>query len=99
VELKTTEQRVAYLVQQVPATQSNYKLLLLLYWQVFDGVTIPREVVNDILEKGTEPESIGRLKRKAITINTNPDEIMQRLTAALNHEIGDQDERTDQSKD
>jgi hypothetical protein len=69
---------------------------LLLYWQVFDGIDIPRELINEILENGTEPESIGRLKRKAITINTNPEEIRQRLIAALNYE-GDQDVTGNQS--
>jgi len=87
VELKTTEQRVAYLVQKVPATRTNYKLLLLLYWQVFDGIDIPKEVVNTILEKGTEPESIGRLKRKAICINVDSEELIARLKAALEEDM------------
>lgn len=91
---------MAYLIQQVPATQSNYKLLLLLYWQVFDGIEIPPEVVNNILGNGTEPESIGRLKRKAIGVTVDPDEIIQRLLAALNHENGDKEDETgNQSQD
>lgn len=77
---------MAYLVSQVPATQSNYKLLLLLYWQVFDGIDIPRDIVNTILEKGTEPESIGRLKRKAIGTNETEEEVIARLRAALSED-------------
>ena len=87
MELKTTEQRVAYLVQKVPATRTNYKLLLLLYWQVFDGVDIPKEIVNQILENGTEPESIGRLKRKAIGVRVDTSELIERLKKALEEDM------------
>lgn len=82
-DLKTTEQKVAYLVSQVPATRSNYKLLLLLYWQIFDGIQIPSEIVNAILEKGTEPESLGRLKRKAIGIDITYEEVIEKLNKAI----------------
>jgi hypothetical protein len=86
VELKTTEQRVAYLIKKVPATRINYKLLLLLYWQVFDEIDIPKEVINTILEKGTEPESISRLKRKAIGMKVDTSEIIERLKKVLDEE-------------
>ena len=87
MELKTAEQRVAYLVQKVPATRNNYKLLLLLYWQVFDGVDIPKEVVNAILDKGTEPESIGRLKRKAVEVKVDTSELIVKLKEILSKDM------------
>ena len=80
---------MAYLVSKVSATRSNYKLLLLLYWQVFDEIEMPKELINAILERATEPESIGRLKRKAVTVTADPDEIKQRLLAALNADEND----------
>ena len=83
MDLNTTEQKVAYLIQKVPVTSKNYKLLLLLYWQVFDKINIPSEIMNDILEKGTEPESIGRLKRKAIDDNANSKKLLNDLKNIL----------------
>lgn len=64
--LRTSYQRVAWILEHIPAAQSNYKLLMLLYWQIFDGIDIPKEVVNQIIEKATEPETINRAKRKVI---------------------------------
>jgi hypothetical protein len=86
MDLKTKEERVAYLIKQVPAARKNYKLLLLLYWQVFDGIDIPEKVVNDILAKGTEPESISRLKRKALGMEINTADIVSRLRKVLDIE-------------
>lgn len=77
VGLKTTEQKVAYLCDKVPAATGNYKLLLLLYWQAFDGIDIPADIMNAIIEKGTQPESIGRLKRKKIRRYGNGEESNQ----------------------
>ena len=68
-KLKTAYQRVAWLLEKVPATQANYKLLMLLYWQVFNGIDIPKHTIQEIIEKGTEPETINRAKRKVLETN------------------------------
>jgi hypothetical protein len=63
-ELRTTEQRVAWILEHVPATRNNYVLLILTYWSVFDRIDIPSAVVEQILARGTEPETINRSRRK-----------------------------------
>jgi hypothetical protein len=35
-----------------------------MYWQVYDEIEIPPEVVASIMEKGSKPESITRGRRK-----------------------------------
>lgn len=82
-DLKTTYDKVSWLVNNVPASRSNYKLLLLLYWQVFDEIDIPKEVVNEIAERGTEPESIGRLKRKALGLSETIDSLRSAMLEAF----------------
>jgi predicted glycosyl hydrolase (DUF1957 family) len=64
IELDKCEQRVAYLMNMVPQSRSDYLLLILLYWQVFDGIDIPEEVVKRIQEHATQPETITRSRRK-----------------------------------
>jgi hypothetical protein len=58
--------RVQYLVEQVPAARDNDKLLILLYWQIFDEIAIPPAVVRAVLTSGAQPDSITRLKRRHI---------------------------------
>jgi hypothetical protein len=67
--LKTVYDKVAWLMTHVPATRDDYILLILLYWQTFDGIDIPAETVKQILESATEPETINRVKRKVIEYN------------------------------
>lgn len=88
MELKTTEQKVAYLLDEVPAARMNYKLLLLLYWQVFDNIEIPQTIVNAILADGTEPESISRLKRKALSIDIDVEEVVNDFRKSMEEELG-----------
>lgn len=65
LQLKTSRERVAFLMDSIPQTRYNYLHLLLCYWQVFDGIEIPDAVINELVEKATQPETIGRAKRKA----------------------------------
>jgi hypothetical protein len=74
-ELKTVYQKVAYLIDNVPQAADNYKLLILLYWQVFDNIDIPRRVIKEIAERGTEPESINREKRNVLKYNLTAAEV------------------------
>lgn len=59
----TSIKSVEYLLESVPETKDNYKLLILLYWNLFDNIDIPPEVIKDIVKKGTSPESITRISR------------------------------------
>lgn len=65
----TTSEKVALIIKHEPEAARNYKLLLTLYWTIFDKIDIPKEVFSQILEKGTEPETISRSKRKVIETN------------------------------
>lgn len=66
IDLSTTEKRVAYILEHVPATRSNYLLLILTYWQVFDGINIPPELAQQIAGVATQPETVNRSRRKVI---------------------------------
>lgn len=65
-ELVTIKDRVLFLIDRVPAVKTNYKMLLILYWQVFDGIEMPKETARAILDRGAQPESIDRMKRKNV---------------------------------
>jgi hypothetical protein len=58
------EQKVAFLMDNVPHARHNYLALLLTYWQMFDGIEIPLEIFKQIVEKGTQPETITRSRRR-----------------------------------
>lgn len=66
VKLNGSMEKVAYLMDNIPQTRFNYLYLLLCYWQVFDGIDIPEEVMNQIIENGSQPETISRSRRKAM---------------------------------
>ena len=63
--LLTKTGRVKYLVETVPDAALNSMLLTILYWEVFEGIRIPKEVKHEILAKGSDPEVLGRLGRLA----------------------------------
>lgn len=64
LKLDTLVQRISYLYDVLPETEESRLLLILSYWRVFDGIDIPDWVIKDIMEKGSEPESITRIGRK-----------------------------------
>ena len=61
-----SQNKVAYLMDKIPQTRNNYLYLLVTYWQVFDGIDIPEEVLQAIVEKGSQPETVSRSRRKVI---------------------------------
>lgn len=66
LKLDGSLQKTAFLMDKIPATRANYIHLILSYWQVFDGIDIPEEIVKQIVEKATQPETISRSRRKAL---------------------------------
>jgi hypothetical protein len=56
-------ERVRYLLETVPATRESDQLLTVMYWRIFDGIEIPKDVAKDIVEKGAVPESLTRYRR------------------------------------
>ena len=84
--LKTSHQKVAWILERVPATKKNYKLLLLLYWQIFDGIDISKETLRQIIENGTEPETVTRSKRRVLEITSNINALEDMLNEILEDE-------------
>jgi hypothetical protein len=60
------QENIGYLLGKVPRARMDNTLLILTYWRVFDNIDIPSDLANEILEKGTSPETIMRSKRKVI---------------------------------
>lgn len=63
-EFKRSDQKVAFLMDAAPQTRRDYLSLILMYWQIFDGIDLPESVARQIIEKATAPETITRSKRK-----------------------------------
>jgi hypothetical protein len=68
LRLDNSRERVAFIMDNIPQARYNYLYLLLSYWQLFDGIDIPEDVVKQIVEHGTQPETIARSRRKAIEL-------------------------------
>jgi len=62
--LKEIETCVRYILYSYPETRNNDKLLILLYWELVDGIKIPAELHNTLLLKATPPELITRVRRR-----------------------------------
>lgn len=76
--------KIAYLVENIKGAKTNTKLLILAYWQVFDDIFIPDEVLQQILGKATNPETITRMKRAVLSSPTLPvEDIQEQMTAAV----------------
>lgn len=65
MKLNGSQQKVAFLMDNIPQTRNSYLHLMLSYWQVFDDIDIPDELVKEIVEKATQPETVTRARRKA----------------------------------
>lgn len=65
-KLNGPKERVAFIMDQIPETRYNYLYLVVSYWQLFDGIEIPEETVQQIIKQGTQPETIARSRRRAL---------------------------------
>lgn len=66
LRLNCSLRRTAFLMDNIPEARQDYLYLILSYWQVFDGINIPEDVVKEIVAKATQPETISRSRRKAL---------------------------------
>ena len=64
MKLKNAETMVRYIMAHFPETRSNDKLLMLRYWELADGIRIPRTFWRDFMKKATTPETITRVRRR-----------------------------------
>jgi len=91
LKLDTAREKVAYLMDNIPQARFNYLHLLLVYWQVFDEIDLPDHVVQQIVEKATQPETIGRARRKAMELAKYREILqLQRLVQELEEVEGPQ---------
>jgi hypothetical protein len=63
-KLSDTETAIRYILAHFPEARSNDKLLMLIYWEMFDKITIPKEFKQAFLHEATHPETITRMRRK-----------------------------------
>lgn len=67
MNLDSKKARVRYLaesVEDIPKDPDRGRMLMiLLYWKVFDGVDIPDSLMKQLMQKATNPETLGRLAR------------------------------------
>jgi hypothetical protein len=67
MDLNTKKARVRYLAESVtdiPRDPDRGRMLLiLLYWKVFEGIDIPETLMKQLMLKGSNPETLGRLAR------------------------------------
>jgi len=65
-QLDTSFQKVAFILDHIPDAESNSLLLVISYWQLFDGIEFPESLLQEILKKATPPETISRSRRKVL---------------------------------
>lgn len=65
-KLKGSVNKTAFIMDKIPPARHDYLLLLISYWQIFDGIDIPDEVIQQIIDKATQPETISRSRRKVL---------------------------------
>ena len=59
-------QKVAYVLDHIPPYARNDSVALILsYWMIHDNIQIPEDVLKELREKATSPETILRAQRKA----------------------------------
>lgn len=65
VSKMNTTDKVRFILEHVPETngERNNKLLVLIYWQLFDNIDFPPELLVQLKEEATPPETISRVKR------------------------------------
>lgn len=83
--MKSHYDQTKYLADSVPELRNHSNrrrkvLLTLLYWKIFDGIDIPADVMKQILERGTNPETITRALRH---VNTDKLESMSKDSNTL----------------
>lgn len=57
---------VAYLLDTIPGAAEDSRLLLLAFWKLCDGIDIPRSVFQEVMARGSYPDSIFRRKREIL---------------------------------
>jgi hypothetical protein len=54
---------VRYILAHFPEARNNDKILMILFWRIFDKITVPREFERAFIKYATTPETITRARR------------------------------------
>jgi hypothetical protein len=63
-KLSRVETGIRYILAHYPEARNNDKLLMLLFWEIFDKINIPKEFRQAFLYRATPPETIRRARQK-----------------------------------
>jgi len=63
-KLSRVETGIRYILAHYPEARNNDKLLMLLFWEIFDQIQIPKEFRQAFLYRATPPETIRRARQK-----------------------------------
>jgi len=63
-KLSRVETGIRYILAHYPEARNNDKLLMLLFWEIFDKIQIPKEFRQAFLYRATPPETIRRARQK-----------------------------------
>ena len=55
---------VRYILAHFPETRNNDKLLMVIFWEMFDKIPVPKEFRRAFLQRATTPETITRCRRR-----------------------------------
>lgn len=95
LNLDTSRERVAFIMDNIPQARHNYLLLLLSYWQLFDGIDLPEDLVKQLVDKATQPETIARSRRKAFELARYRELLdLQRMMTPQQDELEEVEEHT-----
>lgn len=62
----TIGSRIRHILHLAPIAARDMRLLLMLYWKVFDGADIPDSAIASVVMKGTRPDNIMRICRRVL---------------------------------
>lgn len=79
LKLDTLVQRISFLYDSVPEVKDEPMLLVLIYWRIFDEISIPDWLIQEIADKASNPDSIMRVGRKVASYSQ-----LQALIASVN---------------
>lgn len=61
-----TLQRIEYIVTNVPEAKYDDILFVLLYWQLFNNISLSAETIQAIQANGAKPETLLRQRRRVL---------------------------------
>ena len=64
MEYKDADTCVRHILALYPEARNNDKLLMVIFWEMFDKIPVPKEFRRAFLQRATTPETITRVRRR-----------------------------------